>query len=70
MCAGHSLRELPVPAEMLGSENVVGTSSVVPWAHYEEWLSDLDIEAFWPEVGTACVNDNLKAPLLFGLCCH
>lgn len=48
----YSLREVADPIEATGSESVVRTLSVVPWAHDEDWLSDLDVTAWsghgWP----------------------
>lgn len=52
----YLFRELVDPTAIIGIEDVVDTLSVVPWAHYEEWLSDLDMTAFYPEDGEAKVN--------------
>lgn len=60
---GFSLVEMVVPTEVLGSENVVGTLSVVPWARYGDWLSDLDMTLFFPEVGNEAVNANSRATI-------
>lgn len=51
------------PAEVLGSESVLGTTSAVSWFQYKESLSDLDIMAVRPEMCKARVKNRLRASL-------
>lgn len=48
---------------------MVDALSLVPWTHYEEWVADLGMAGFWPEVAKTMPNDNLRASLLLGMSC-
>lgn len=66
----YSLMEMVDPTEIIGGEHVVGILSVVPWVLHEEWLADIDMSAYFPEVGQERVKADLRASRLLAKCAH
>lgn len=66
----YSVVEVNDALEIVRGEVVVGTLSAVPWSQYDEWLNDLDMSAFYDEVGKAPVNATLRGSLLIAMCAH